>query len=58
MTSLSTYGHQEHIILNSFNKCTGILVQVKYKKLNDDEPHYRSPSLGVTSYYSPNLVRK
>ena len=58
MTSVPTYEHQEHIILNSLNKCKGILVQVKYQKLNDDDPHYRSPSLSMTSYYSLNLVRK
>ena len=33
MTSIQTYEHQEHIILNSFNKCMGILVQGKYQKL-------------------------
>ena len=58
MTFVPTYGHQVHIIENSFNKCTGILVQVKYQKLNDDDLHYRSPSQSVTYYYSPNLIRK
>ena len=57
MTYVPTYGHQEQRILNSFIKCTGVLVQVKCQELNDDDPHYRSSSLSVTSYYSPNLVK-
>ena len=40
----TTYGHQEHIIWNSFNKCTKIIVQVKYQKVNDDDLYYQSPS--------------
>ena len=32
----TTYGHQEHIIWNSFNKCTKFLVQVKYQKLKHE----------------------
>ena len=40
MTSILTYGYQQHIIWNSFNKCTEIHVQIKYEKLNDDDLHY------------------
>jgi hypothetical protein len=40
MISVPTYGHQEHIFHNSFNKYTRILVQAKYQKLNGDDLHY------------------
>jgi hypothetical protein len=33
MTMVPSYGHQEHIICNSFNKYTEIHVQIKYQKL-------------------------
>ena len=43
---------------DSFNKCTKILVQVKYQMFYDNDLHYWPPSQNVTFYYSPNLVRK
>ena len=42
MKSVPTYGHQQHIIWNSFNECMEI--QIKYESLNDDDLPYLSPS--------------
>ena len=39
MTSVPTYGHEQHIIWNTFNVCTEINVQIKYEKLNDVDLH-------------------
>ena len=36
MISVPTYGHQQHIIWNTFNKCLKIHVEIKDEKLNDD----------------------
>ena len=44
MKSVPTYGHQQHIIWNSFNECMEIHVQIKYESLNDDDLPYLSPS--------------
>ena len=50
--------YQQHKVWNSFNKCMEIDVQITYEKLNDDDLHWRSPSLSAMSYHSPNLVGK
>ena len=44
MTLVPTYPYQQRVIWNLFNKCMEIDVQLKYKKLNDDDLHCRSPS--------------